>query len=574
MKLVSILGALVCAWQTLLLLPNLHAQQAQQIGLIKNTAQSFNGYTLFAPTDYTVTYLIDNCGRAVKTWQSQYVPGQSAYLLEDGSLFRTANPKTNRTFSNTGGAGGRVERYDWSGNLQWGYDWSSTTYYQHHDAVVLPNGNILLLSWDTRTREEAIAAGRKTSLYPMAGLWSDKIVELKPIGKDSAVVVWEWRVWDHLVQDNDATKANFGVVGEHPERLDVNFLNKTTASSDWIHFNGLAYNAELDQIIVSSRELSEIYIIDHSTTAAEAASTKGGKQGKGGDFLWRWGNPQAYQRGTSADRKLFGQHNPQWIAKGLPGTGNVLVFNNGDERPDGMYSTIEELQTPVSSTGAYTQPTSNTATFAPASSVWTYKATPATSFFANRISSAQRLPNGNTLICEGTKGNFFEVTPTGTSVWQYRNPVGSAGPTAQGSAVMGQNVFRCVRYAPDYGAFKGKTLTPGAAVELNPTPNTCAITGIAQESIESMSQRDLGVSPNPVQSLATLRFALTTSEHVSLKIFNALGQEVAQILDADLGAGEQSQSLDISHWSLVSGTYFLRLQTSTFFFTQTVQVLR
>ncbi len=544
---------------------SLHAQQAQLIGLVRNTTQSFNGYTLFAPADYTVTYLIDNCGRAVKTWQSQYVPGQSAYLLEDGSLFRTANPKTNRTFSNTGGAGGRVERYDWSGTLQWGYDWSGTTYYQHHDAVVLPNGNVLLLSWDTRTREEATAAGRKTSLYPMAGLWSDKIVELKPIGKDSAVVVWEWRLWDHLVQDNDASKANFGVVAERPERLDVNFLNSTTATSDWIHFNGLAYNAELDQIIVSSRNLSEIYIIDHSTTAAEAASSKGGKQGKGGDFLWRWGNPEAYKRGTSTDRKLFGQHNPQWIAKGLPGAGNVLVFNNGDERPEGNYSTIEELQTPVGASGSYTAPTSISATFLPAGSVWTYKANPATSFFANRISSAQRLTNGNTLICEGTKGNFFEVTSTGTNVWQYRNPVGSSGPTAQGSVVMGQNVFRCVRYAPDYAAFKGRTLMAGAPIELNPNANTCTITGITDDVAGSIQDGTMRIAPNPASdgSSTVVYFSLPHPQHVRLALYDMLGREVLVLLEAEMAGGEHTVPLSSLHAALPSGAYRLQMKYGT-----------
>lgn len=551
MNALSMLTVLLLLGQTYIFLPKLRAQQAQQIGLIRNTAQSFNGYTLFAP-DFTTTYLIDNCGRAVKTWQSKYLPGQSVYLLEDGTLFRSAKLTTNRTFSNTGGAGGRVERYDWEGNALWGYDWNGTTFYQHHDAIVLPNGNVLLISWDSKTREEATAAGRRT--YPMNGLWSEKIVELKPIGKDSAVVVWEWRLWEHLVQDNDATKANYGAVAERPERLDVNFLNKTNATTDWIHFNGLAYNAELDQIVISSRELSEIYIIDHSTTTTEASSSKGGRQGKGGDFLWRWGNPEAYKRGASTDRRLFGQHNPQWIAKGLPGAGNILVFNNGDERPDGMYSTIEEIQTPVSPSGAYTAPASNTATFAPSASVWTYKATPTTSFFSNRISGTQRLPNGNTLICEGTKGNFFEVTPTGTNVWQYRNPVGSAGPTAQGSAVTGQNMFRCVRYAPDYEAFKGKTLTPGGAVELNPTASNCTIT-TTDIRLESAAEQSLSVFPNPASDgAASIHFTLPRSERVRLALYDVLGREVAVLLDADMSSGEHIVSLTLSSGFLLSGS--------------------
>ncbi|MCU0426608.1 MAG: aryl-sulfate sulfotransferase [Candidatus Kapabacteria bacterium] len=532
------------------------AQQSQQIGLIRNTSQSFNGYTLFAP-DFTTTYLIDNCGRTVKTWQSQYIPGQSAYLLEDGSLFRPARTNASRTFT-TGGTGGRLERYDWNGTMLWGYDYTGATFHQHHDAVVLPNGNVLLISWDSKTRDEATAAGRRQ--YPQNGLWSEKIVELRPVGRDSAVVVWEWKLWDHLVQDNDATKANYGAVSERPERLDVNFTNKTMVTTDWIHFNGLAYNAELDQIIVSSRELSEIYIIDHSTTSAEAASTRGGRQGKGGDFLWRWGNPQAYKRGTADDRKLFGQHNPQWIAKGLPGAGNILLYNNGDNRPDGAYSTIEEVQSPVNSSGGYAAPASNSAAFAPSAALWTYKANPTTSFYSSHISGAQRLQNGNTLICEGSRGKFFEVTPTGSIVWEYRNPVGNTGPVAQGSTVMMQNVFRCLRYASNYAAFAGKTLTPGTVVELNPAPSTCTITSVKDEREEANDER-VKISPNPAQNLVIVKFTLKKTERVSLKLFNALGQEVAHILDAELGAGEHTYQFDAQNLAQASQMLFIQLRT-------------
>ncbi len=521
--------------------------QQQTVGLIKNTADSYNGYTLFAPTDYTLTYLIDNCGRTVKTWTSKYKPGQAVYLLEDGSLLHTARPETNKTFGSTGGSGGRVERYDWDGNLLWGFDYSGATYHQHHDAIMLPNGNILFPSWDSKTQAEATAAGRKTSLYPVGGLWSDKIVEVKPIGKDSGVVVWEWRVWDHLVQDNDAAKANYGAVVEHPELLDVNFLNKEKASTDWIHFNGLSYNAELDQIIVSSRELSEVFIIDHSTTAAEATTHKGGKQGKGGDFLYRWGNPESYRRGTSADRKLFGQHNPQWIAKGLSGAGNLMVFNNGDERPDGMYSTIEEFQSPVTATGGYTLGTSTSATYLPSTSVWTYKAANPTSFFANRISSTQRLANGNTLICEGTKGNFFEITPTGTTVWQYKNPVGSAGPVEQGKSPMPSNSFRANRYAPSYAGLKGRTLTPGTPVELNPLSSNCTITTDVRTPAPAQNNETLlTVLPNPASDQIVVNFTVIKNERVKLALYNVLGQETLLLFDADLNVGNYTLPFSIA----------------------------
>ncbi len=76
--------------------------------------------------------------------------------------------------------------------------------------------------------------------------------------------------------------------------------------------------------MLSPRHYSELWVIDHSTTAEEAAGEKG-------DLLYRWGNPRAYRAGTVSDQQLFWAHNTHWIAPGLPGEGNVLVFNNGDE---------------------------------------------------------------------------------------------------------------------------------------------------------------------------------------------------------------------------------------------------
>src|SRR5690606_15913622 len=109
-------------------------------------------------------------------------------------------------------------------------------------------------------------------------------------------------------------------------------------------FNAIDYNPQLDQIMISTREFSELWIIDHSTTTAEAAGHTGGRSGKGGDILYRYGNPAAYNRGTRADQKFFYQHDAQWIEPGLPGAGNILVFNNGWNRVDGSsFSSVIEL---------------------------------------------------------------------------------------------------------------------------------------------------------------------------------------------------------------------------------------
>ena len=91
------------------------------------------------------------------------------------------------------------------------------------------------------------------------------------------------------------------------------------------------------QILVSLNVPSEIVIVDHGTTAVEVRQDKGGKRGKGGQILWRWGNPQTYRRGDRMDQQLFCQHSPHFIPEGCPGAGNVLVFNNG-RAPDRFQS--------------------------------------------------------------------------------------------------------------------------------------------------------------------------------------------------------------------------------------------
>jgi hypothetical protein len=246
-------------------------------------------------------------------------------------------------------------------------------------------------------------------------------------------------------------------------------VEPATGPADWLHANGIDYNPELDQIVLSLRQFSELWVIDHSTTTAEAAGHSGGNSGKGGDLLYRWGNPQAYGAGDASDQKLFVQHDAQWIEPGLPGEGNILVFNNGDGRPEGNYSSVDEIVPPADSSGNYSL-TSGQA-YGPVEPTWTYVAPNPTDFFSLFISGAQRLPNGNTLIDDGMHGTLFEVTSEGTIVWKYVNPVTSAGPLAQGDPVAGNFVFRAYRYAPDFPGLEGMDLTPGGAIEIpKPTP--------------------------------------------------------------------------------------------------------
>ncbi len=438
----------------------------QTVGLMQyNDSASFSGYTLFSPMRTATTYLIDNYGRQVHSWASAYQPSLSVYLTEDGYLLRSIK------IPGTDGAEGGVQKIAWDGTVVWEYVYASADYYQHHDIEPLPNGNVLLLAQEHYTAAEAIAAGRDPNQLTDDILSPEHIVEVMPTGPTTGDIVWEWRAWDHLIQDYDAGAANYGVVENHPELIDMNYMLRTVA--DWIHLNAIEYNEELDQIVMSSKPWCEVWVIDHSATTLEAAGHTGGNQGMGGDLLYRWGNPEAYRSGELADRRLFGPHDIQWIKPGLPGEGNLLVYNNGVSRPEGEYSTIEEVVTSVLPGGSYPQPDSGVA-HGPAEALWTYAADPPTSMYSARISGCQRLPNGNTLICVGKHGRFLEVTPDGEAVWHYQNPVGASGPGAQGDAsVLGTvNTFRCARYAADYPGLVGRDLTPGAPIEISPVTIT------------------------------------------------------------------------------------------------------
>ncbi|HEV3119655.1 MAG TPA: aryl-sulfate sulfotransferase [Gemmataceae bacterium] len=424
-----------------------------------NDPRALRGYTLFAPLESKETYLIDMEGRVVHSWQTDSTPGMDARLLENGHLLR---PETVGGFRPefSPGAGGRVQELAWDGKVVWDFTWHGKNQIAHHDVCKLPNGNVLMIVSERKYSKEALAAGRKPELLGAGYLLPDCVVEVKPTGATTGAVVWEWHLWDHLVQDHAPERANYGNVAAHPELIDVNFgegamidlggndddaikklqsLGYVGASPpgkkllrDWTHTNSVAYHAALDQVMLSVSGFSEIWIIDHSTTTAQAVGHRGGRYGKGGDLLYRWGNPQAYRAGAAVAQQLGRQHDAHWIPRGLPGEGHVLLFNNGRGRPgpDGRYSSVDEIVLPVDREGHYTLKPG--AAYGPDKPVWSYSAPRKSDLFAPIMSSAQRLSNGNTLVCSG-RGIIFEVTADKQTVWSYVNPVGS-GPAIAGGA--------------------------------------------------------------------------------------------------------------------------------------------
>jgi len=279
--------------------------------------------------------------------------------------------------------------------------------------------------------------GRNPNTLPFGEIWPDHLIEVAPNGSSGGSIVWEWHVWDHLIQDFDPTKENYGLVKDHPELIDINYGGKVLA--DWTHTNSVDYNPTYDQILLSVSSFDEIWVIDHSTTTQEAAGHTGGRYGKGGDLLYRWGNPLTYRMGSENDKMLFNQHDAEWINPGFPGGGNILLFNNGVDRPGEDYSSIEEIIPPITSNGSYTRTADSP--YGPTESNWNYTAENPTDFFAINLGSAQRLPNGNTLICQGPQGLFFEVTAEKEVVWQYTNLIPDP---------IDHQVFKIYRYPPGY----------------------------------------------------------------------------------------------------------------------------
>ncbi|MBU2903335.1 aryl-sulfate sulfotransferase [Arenibacter algicola] len=437
------------------------------LGTITYSSEVYPGYTLF--TIHKDTYLINNCGQVINHWISDYDRGGAYYLLEDGSLLRAG--KYDNPDITYGGLGGIIEKFDWNGDKTWQYIYSTPLHSQHHGLYPMENGNILLLAATRKTYEEAIVAGRDPQYITEGELYNEQVIEIEPQGINGGNIVWEWNAWDHLIQDLDNTKENFGSISLNPQLININFLGISTGEKDWLHFNSLQFNESLDQIILSSQKLNEIYIIDHSTSKEEAATNNGGRMGKGGDILYRWGNPIAYNQGSEMNQLLFGQHNVQWIDKGLKDQDKIILFNNGTGR-NPNHSSIDIITPPVDSFGNYIY--DEESSFGPIQPEWSYKAPNKGDFFSKILSSVQRLPNGNTLICEGTKGKFFEINPNNEIVWEYINPETNSGEILHQGEEPISNVFMALKYSENFPGFSNKNIAPGDPIELNFNIGNCS----------------------------------------------------------------------------------------------------
>jgi len=452
-------------------------------GLRVNDPDTAPGYVLFTPMASAVTYLVDRNGKVVHTWESEYAPG-SEYLLDDGHLVRGARLPEVPRFGG-GGQAGRIETFTFDGALVWSYELANDANLLHHDFAVMPNGHVLAIAWERKTPAEAAAAGRAAEKIPAEGVWPDVIFEIEPTPPEGGRIVWEWHAWDHLVQDRDPALPSFGQTRDHPRRVDVNLgdlpepisadelaqriatsqehTNATLANrgADMLHSNAVSYNADLDQIVVSVRSLSEIWIIDHAPDT-EAA------RGPAGDLLYRWGNPSTYGYGSEDLRGLGFQHDVRWVPAGYPGEGNLTAFSNETPGVQPPRSSVVEFLPPRTADGHYQLEPGRP--FGPAEPVWTWS----DGFFSPFISGAHRLPNGNTFVNFGPQGRMVEVTPDGRIVWEYWSPFAGEvrmpnGALPQPGAPFMYAAFRATFIPAGHPALAGRRLE---ALDPQPAPST------------------------------------------------------------------------------------------------------
>ncbi|MEI6502564.1 MAG: aryl-sulfate sulfotransferase [Armatimonadota bacterium] len=519
---------------TLLTLPAIGYERLQGPTelLFSDQTKAAGGYTLFGVGGRS--FLIDLEGRVVHTWPL----GTNPRLLENGNLLDAGR-------DDPSGFGGFKE-VDWDGKTVWEYTEKRPDYFPHHDWVRIFNKQLnapttLYIANKNISNEQALAAGANPKYAPYREGQMDAVVEVDMSGK----VIWEWCFFDHVVQDLDATKPNYvgqgKTVAAWPGKLNINLPGRPLRK-DWLHCNSMDYNAESGHIVINSVQ-GELYVIDHDGTfvTGDPQASLSKAAGTAGDFRYRFGDPARYSQGdpprimenwdtaTSGHKQMGGAHDVHWIRPGLPGAGHLMVFNNGQylyqRTPQSSILEINPfLDANGRDTGKYVNPpdagyrretydhdTHNEPRQISNQVVWSYRSANSHGFFSHIGGSGQRLANGNTLICSDTEGHLFEVTKEGQLVWEYLNPVTREGAlTVLPDALpMTNSVFRVLRYAADYPAFKGRdltsqgTITERAAKGLDARPAGQA-GGRAPAGGGGGAKRDQQAPPQPAAGDGTL----------------------------------------------------------------------
>jgi len=405
---------------TLASAPGLAAPSVYPTGTtVYDPARAWNGYTVLSPLGTRAAVVIDMNGNVVKQWDGyNNSAGGPARVLPGGGVIAAngARPPHQESLE--------LIQQDFEGNVVWrlarneqvetrdGETISSLR--QHHDwqREDFPAGYYSPATEPATTGSNTLVLTHTNHVQPDLAdvmLEDDRLIEFSWEGE----IVWEWIASEHIDElgfDADAR----AVIRSAPGFSDAR------GSFDWLHINSATYvgpNHWFDEgdsrfapnnVIISSRQASVLAIV-----------------GRDGSIVWRLGPDFSQSDELRAIRQIVGQHHAHFIPKGLPGAGNVLLFDNGGSSGYGFANPIAP-----NGVGAFARATSRVLEIDPVTLelVWSY-ASPG-QFFSTNISSAQRLPNGNTLITEGAGGRLFEVTTDGTIVWEYMNPSFVAGRNA------------------------------------------------------------------------------------------------------------------------------------------------
>lgn len=380
-------------------------------------------YSLFHSTSSASgTQLIDSDGTTLHTWNHTLSApsGTTAYLREDGLLLRSGqNGGVPGGF--LAGSFGSLQLVNWDGGVVWEFTLQEQGVVTlHHDMALMPNGNILATVWDFIQAEELIPLGWQAPTGTN-GVWMERIIEIEPDLTDgSSEIVWSWNLRDHLVQDFDEDVPTFGTIASNPGKVDLNF-NTSIRSGDYFHISGIDFNPERDEIVLCPNNINELWVIDHSTTTEEAATSEGGNRGRGGEILYRWGNPTVYDHGGGPVAANFLQraHDPRWLLSPETGEWILTVHNNNrvDDTPGSNDSQALQLTLPIDEQDNYLL--EQQSTFGPLAPEVLYEIDPNDPFFNTPfMGGAQVLANGNILITLALSAELVEVDPSGNVVWR------------------------------------------------------------------------------------------------------------------------------------------------------------
>ena len=411
-----------------------------------------DGLTLYQTFNGTTTFLIDGSGTVVHSWLGTTPPALSQYLLPDGDMLRTRN-----ITGGGGGVGGGIERMSYGGLAEWQFTFLTPTLTPHHDIEVLPNGNVLMIVWEEvgrRGRRDRLKGAIPATVQAPSFDSRRDLRDRCRSGRRPGAVVWEWHAMGSpragLRPEPAELRRRRG-----PSRADRHQLRPATTTGSTS--NGIDYNPALDQIALSVLNFSRD--LDHRPQHDDRPrrpSHSGGKFGQG-----RRPAVPLRQRGRCTTAATLGgtgllhfTHDVQWIEPGRPGAGNLIVFNNGNSRPSGTWSSADEWIPPVDTQGNY--PIQPGVAFRPTGLHWTYSSPG--SFHTAIMGGVERLASGNTLITESTSGRIFEVDPAGAITWTFLYSGGGL-----------PWIFKARRYedCDDNKVFDGHEIASGTGADLN-----------------------------------------------------------------------------------------------------------